>query len=440
MDLLSIPLPVLMNLFVFSYCKRSAMRKINSFLKSNSLQANRVVQFPFDDIHTFAWGEKAFRIFVDANNTNSIQDGKSWETAFTSLQQALNYLPDNMMYYNAFILVAGGNYSLPTITSKKNGIIFLEYIGDTWNNANDPDFLTLGKTFTSNPALLQQSSSIELGGRNFEIHFRSRNPAWIYVYNGWRVKIMPNSTFTDAFTCHSDVFILVTNMVLDATDATYTNFRTLFRFINPTSSLCGLLIDSFSVIGRGNDATDEWKGIIAIHDNTNVIRLDIGSGYFPGWASGKTSPNSKKFIFNNLKKFFTMAPVASSTVPRMNIDLTSIDFTAGDTGQTQIKMSINQYHSGGKLKIDDSLVDLTDNSGKITELNKTNSGTVTCYIGKGIKYNTNIPVFSTNNSVPADSLLSNKDVTFWIDETNNKLMFKLKYNSGTVKSGELAIT
>lgn len=440
MDLLSIPLPVLMNLFVFSYCKRSAMRKINSFLKSNSLQADRVVQFPFDDIHTFAWGEKAFRIFVNVDNNSGIEDGRSWDTAFKTIQQAVDFLPDDLMYFNAFILVAGGNYSLPSIRTKKNGILFFEYIGDTWNNVNDPDFQTLGRTFSSSPALLQQSSAVDLSGRNIEIHFRSRNQGWNWVYNGWRFKIMPGSNFYDAVTISGDMLILITNMVLDASDATYTNFRTLFRVINPTSSLCGLSIETFSVIGRGNDSTGDWQGIIAISDNTESIKLNIGVSWNFGWASGKTSPNSKRFVFNNLKKFFTMHPVATTIVPRMNIDLTSIDFTAGDTGQTQIKMSINQYHSGGKLKIDDSLVDLTDNCGKITELNKTNSGTVTYYIGKGIMYNTNIPVFSTNNSVPADALLSNKDVTFWLDETNNKLMFKLKYSSGTVKSGEIALT
>lgn len=415
------------------------MRRLTPFLQHRNINPSRIIQFPFDDIHTFSWGEKAFRIFVNADNNSGIEDGRSWDTAFKTIQQAVDSLPDDLMYFNAFILVAGGNYSLPSIRTKKNGILFFEYIGDTWNNINDSDFLTLGRTFSSSPALLQQSSAVELSGRNIEIHFRSRNQAWNWVYNGWRVKIMPGSSFYDAITISGDVHLLITNIVLDASDATYTNFRTLFRVINPTSSLCGLTIETLSIIGRGNDLTGDWQGMISISDNTESIKLNIGISYNFGWASGKASPNSKRFVFNNLKKFFTMHPVASAVVPRINLDLTSIDFTAGDTGQTKIIMSINSYHFGGKIKIDDNLVDLSDSSGKIGELNKTTAGTVTYYVGKGMKFNNVVPIFSTNNSVPSDSLIANKDVTFWIDESNNKLMFKLKYNNGTVKSGEIAL-
>ncbi len=415
------------------------MRRLTPFLQHRNINPSRIIQFPFDDIHTFSWGEKAFRIFVNADNNSGIEDGRSWDTSFKTIQQAVDSLPDDLMYFNAFILVAGGNYSFPSIRTKKNGIIFFEYIGDTWNNVNDSDFQTLGRTFSASPALLQQSTAIDLSGRNIEIHFRSRNQAWNWVYNGWRVKIMPGSSFYDAVTISGDLHLLITNMVLDASHATYTNFRTLFRVINPSSSLCGLSIETFSVIGRGNDSTGDWQGIIAISDNTESIKLNIGVSWNFGWASGKTSPNSKRFVFNNLKKFFTMHPVATTIVPRMNIDLSSIDFTAGDTGQTKIIMSINSYHYGGKIKIDDNLVDLIDNSGKIGELNKTTAGTVTYYIGKGMKFNNTVPIFSTHNSVPADALIGNNDVTFWIDETSNKLMFKLKYNNGTVKSGEITL-
>lgn len=417
------------------------MRKIDSFLSKQNIIPKNIIQFPFDAIHNFAWGESAFRIFVDANNSSVLQDGKSWSTAFTSLQQAFNFIPDDMLFYNAFILVAAGNYSMPSIVNKKNGIVFLEYIGDTWNNYYDPDFLTFGKSFSSNPAILQQSSSKDLSGRNFEIHFRSRNPQWQYVYNGWRVQIMPDSTSQYLFTVSGDIYLIITNMVLDASNSGYSNFRSLFRFLNPISSHHGILIDSCSIIGRGNDGTSEWEGsFLAFHDNSQLIRCSIGNGYFPGWATGKASPNSKKFVFNNVKKFFTLAPVQSALLPNMNMDLSSVDFISGSTGQSKIKMSVNQFHYGGKLKIDDNLIDLTDNSGKISELSKTSDASTVYFIGKGYKFNTNIPILSINNSEPSDSILSNKDVAIWIDETNNKLKFKLKYNSGLVKNGEISLT
>lgn len=43
-------------------------------------------------------------------------------------------------------------------------------------------------------------------------------------------------------------------------------------------------------------------------------------------------------------------------------------------------------------------------------------------------------------AAPADNRLSAKDMTFYLNEGSNKLMVKLKYANGTVKSAELALT
>lgn len=43
-------------------------------------------------------------------------------------------------------------------------------------------------------------------------------------------------------------------------------------------------------------------------------------------------------------------------------------------------------------------------------------------------------------SVPADAALGNGQITLWVNEGANKLMFKLKYADGTVKAAELALT
>jgi hypothetical protein len=43
------------------------------------------------------------------------------------------------------------------------------------------------------------------------------------------------------------------------------------------------------------------------------------------------------------------------------------------------------------------------------------------------------------NSAPADAVLGNGEITFWLDESGNNLAFKVKYSSGTVKSGTVAV-
>jgi hypothetical protein len=43
------------------------------------------------------------------------------------------------------------------------------------------------------------------------------------------------------------------------------------------------------------------------------------------------------------------------------------------------------------------------------------------------------------SSAPADATMSNGEVAFWLDESGNNLSFKVKYSSGTVKNGSVAV-
>lgn len=43
-------------------------------------------------------------------------------------------------------------------------------------------------------------------------------------------------------------------------------------------------------------------------------------------------------------------------------------------------------------------------------------------------------------AAPTDANLNNATVTFYLDENANKLMVRVKYSTGTLKSGEIALT
>lgn len=43
-------------------------------------------------------------------------------------------------------------------------------------------------------------------------------------------------------------------------------------------------------------------------------------------------------------------------------------------------------------------------------------------------------------AAPTDANLNNQTVTVYLNEAGNKLMFRIKYSDGTLKSGEIALT
>lgn len=46
----------------------------------------------------------------------------------------------------------------------------------------------------------------------------------------------------------------------------------------------------------------------------------------------------------------------------------------------------------------------------------------------------------SGNAATDDSDLGNKEIDFWIDESNNKLEIKVKYSDGTIKTGNINLS
>lgn len=78
-------------------------------------------------------------------------------------------------------------------------------------------------------------------------------------------------------------------------------------------------------------------------------------------------------------------------------------------------------------------------------LNLKRSGTATAVgIGtttpKTILHGTGSTIVGAATSAVSDANMGNGQVNFWVDETNHRLYFKVKYSGGSVKSGYMALS
>jgi hypothetical protein len=55
-------------------------------------------------------------------------------------------------------------------------------------------------------------------------------------------------------------------------------------------------------------------------------------------------------------------------------------------------------------------------------------------------HSTGSTIVGVNNGSVGDANIGNGQVNIYLDQTNNKLKFRVRYSTGTIKSGEVALT
>jgi hypothetical protein len=236
------------------------------------------------------------------------------------------------------------------------------------------------------------------------------------------------------------------------TDCIMTSARLKNIFIaNPIELDCsyfrvfGLFVDSQQAridaihaysheFSNGITRTGYWGGVISC--GTNCQSVSFENVWYPANAYHPDfSKPSQPWKFEGCRQVIGFQDGAKANWSVGN----SLQYLQGvlpDANPPQIYLSPNAQPI---ISFNSSVVTLNDTSTAAHKITDTSVGVTNNYIGAGLKTVANHFQIPLQTSAQSDSNLQNKDVVFYLDESNNKLKVKLKYSNGTIKTGEISL-
>lgn len=409
-------------------------------------------RFPYDKLILAPNGDYVIRYYVspDGNDNN---DGQTWETAKRQIQSVIDLIPQNIQKYKVLIFVEGGEYAPLTLRNKTNGTVAFCYAGEFYSTQSN-NWVTwvrngTSKVFTNdNPVTIKATATQNAlshwnpFGANLSLHFNSgsmygKDSFWTSAYRGrWGAWKFDGTDFTG--------WGLVTMYATGGTQL----WADAFDFVLGGSTGYGIDIncDIVALIsarftggsGTASTSTADWKGAMSVYNESQYVQ-NVGN-YSCYFLAPYGYPNGTKFNFIDVAQAMYINSSAISSKNTM-IDLSSCTYTNSSQSYNNADIKItNGSLWSGYIIYKGSAIEVTGTPGFPIRLKNSTTNTITDYLTEKIIMKNNNPELIVKNSVPADSDIDNSGVIFWVDEATGKLMIKLKYANGTVKTGEVTLS
>ncbi len=418
------------------------MRKIGSFLSKQSIVPKNILQFPFD-ISTPIWDNPnllSFRVFVDSELGNDNNNGLSWATPLKTLSAVENKIPYDLKGAHALIYIHPGIYQAAQF-NHTNGIIRLLWGGAAAINDVPGPYGDYCRVGSINPArnnnqviIISKSSNmlVLVGDADYSIDSRNFSKSWSQPGYVCFDRLVVQSDISDppsemfAVSCKS--FSSEGGLTLDLKGCSAMGLS----FWSVKSGL----IRSLKIIGGSGQAStqsSQFRGAIsAFGVESGLTIAPIGMGWHPSFSP----PANKGFELIGIRGIFTSG---SSINCKFTFDISdsNTSYSQGSLPDANLPQIYLANNFVGSIFYHSNVCSLNDNS-SLPHVVKNYSDSITIsLINSLLKQKGNYILEKLSSSAPADSLLMNNEIAFYLDESNNKLKFKLKYNSGTVKSGEI---
>lgn len=421
------------------------MRKINSLLNNQKIIPSNISQFPYN-ICTPLWDNPnllTFRIFVDSEQGNDNNDGLSWKSPLKTLAAVEKIIPYDLRGTHALIYIHPGIYDAAQF-NHTNGIVRLLWGGIAAINEPSGPYGDYCRAGSINPArnnnqviIISKSSNMLIFSGDAEYSVDSRNFSKSWSQPGYvcydRIVFKSASVSPPAelvgISCKNFSSEGGLTLDLQACSAIGLSFW----------SVKSGLIRSLKIIGGSGEASTQsaqYRGAIAAFGVESAITIaPIGMGWHPSFSP----PSNKGFELIGIRGIFT---TGSSINCKFTIDISdsNTSYSQGSLPDGNLPQIYLANNFGGSIFYHSNICSLNDNS-SLPHVIKNYSDNITIsFVNSLIKQKGSFIIEKLGTSIPNDSYLSNGEIAFYLDETNNKLKFKLKYSAGTVKTGEISLT
>jgi len=375
-------------------------RFLQSLAKENILPQN-ILSFP-KNLLIPNWDSSinVFRLMVDASNGDDSNDGLTWATAKKTIQSALDFLPNDLQGYKAFILVKSGTYP-PFKADKINGYIYFIWCGSVFNGSSHSKHIWYRagsvNPFADNGQIIVRSDvtqvPIHCTGKNITYEFCSFDDnytPWSAGY-GYAVRWVVDCNNSGVGSCYLGDGVNVTvwffSLQVNLNLAMWYGLE-----IHNKTALTN--VACYGGSGSASSGTGQWRGAISGGSRDSSM-AQIGGGY--GFASGYTMPGGTYLYFEDVAQVYGSQSDSADALDWSDFTLKYVKNTSAFTN-TNIWLGANFK---GHIKYDSTNMTLQDNSIVSHLVTDVNTGITKNYITKDlVDDGTNISYKGTNISVP----------------------------------------
>ncbi len=398
------------------------------------------------------WGSNIWRVFVDGELGDDLNDGLTWGKAKKTIKSALDTLPDNLLGYEARIVIHPGIYNENVEVSRFQNcpkLCFMaigtflnleEEVGGLWN----PDSVTIRSDEPVHIKGVGTEKSVLTGSWNakdVKVDFEAAD------WTGGK-------TFNDIGYFLYDKFIiepeaLNTNAVLHMRNTSLNidvcGIKIFLKDANQGIHLDGsesATIKALHVVGGTGKASGYnspqlgWNAPIVANGVKSLLVGEYGLDYL----RTKITNNEwdTPFVFEGVTHLLA---VWDGSVVTSKFKTTTLTNLQGEQPTLEpLIIRLQNANISGKVEYDSTKITLVDNATNERYIKDWATGEEKSLMASNkMKFvgNNFIPKIST--TVPADSSLGNTEYVFYMDETTETLKVKYKDSGGVIQTGDIAI-